>query len=80
MLSPRDAYFSPHLTVAAEEAIGRVSAELVAPYPPGIPVLAPGERITGEAVRGLRQAMADGTQVRYAADRTLRTLQVVADA
>jgi arginine decarboxylase len=78
--SPRDAFFSPHVTVAAEDAIGRVSAELVAPYPPGIPVLAPGERITREAVDGLRQAMADGTQVRYAADRTLQTLQVVADA
>ena len=79
MLSPRDAYFSRHRTVAAEEAVGRVSAELVAPYPPGIPVLAPGERITGEAIDGLRQAMADGTQVRYAADRSLRTFQVVAD-
>ena len=79
-MSPRDAYFSPHRTLPADESIGRVSAELVAPYPPGIPVLAPGERITGEAVSGLRQAMADGTQVRYAADRTLRTFQVVADA
>jgi lysine decarboxylase len=78
-LSPRDAYFAPHETLPAEAAIDRVSAELVAPYPPGIPVLAPGERITGEAVEGLRQAMADGTQVRYAADPTLRTLQVVAE-
>jgi len=42
-------------------------------------VLAPGERITLEAVEGLREAMADGTQVRYAADRTLETLQVVAE-
>jgi len=56
-----------------------VSAELVAPYPPGIPVLAPGERITSEAVEGLRWVMADGTQVRYAADRTLATVQVVSD-
>jgi len=79
-LSPRDAYFAPHETVPAERAIGRVSAELVAPYPPGIPVLAPGERITGEAIEGLRQALAEGTQVRYAADRTLRTFQVVANA
>ena len=79
VISPRDAYFAPHLTVPAEEAIDRVSAELVAPYPPGIPVLAPGERITSEAVDGLRQVMADGTQVRYAADRTLATLQVVAE-
>jgi lysine decarboxylase len=77
VISPRDAFFSPHLTVPADEAIGRVSAELAAPYPPGIPVLAPGERITSEAVEGLRRVMADGTQVRYAADRTLATFQVV---
>jgi lysine decarboxylase len=79
VLSPRDAFFAPHATVSAEEALGRVSAELVAPYPPGIPVLAPGELVTREAVQGLRRALADGTQVRYAADPTLRTLQVVAD-
>jgi lysine decarboxylase len=79
VMSPRDAYFAAHRTVAAMDAIGCVSAELVAPYPPGIPVLAPGERITASAVDGLRQAMADGTQVRYAADPTLASLQVVAD-
>ncbi len=78
VIPPRDAFFARHETLPAEVAIGRVSAELVAPYPPGIPVLAPGERITAEALEGLRQAMADGTQVRYAADRTLLTLQVVA--
>jgi lysine decarboxylase len=80
VMSPRDAYFAAHRTVAAMDAIGCVSAELVAPYPPGIPVLAPGERITAAAVDGLRQAMADGTQVRYAADPTLASLQVVAGA
>jgi lysine decarboxylase len=78
VLSPRDAYFAPHETVPVDNAIGQVSAELVAPYPPGIPVLAPGERITQAAIDGLRDAMADGTQVRYAADPTLATLQVVA--
>ncbi|HUW16255.1 MAG TPA: aminotransferase class V-fold PLP-dependent enzyme [Actinomycetes bacterium] len=78
VMSPRDAYFAAHRTVAAMDAIGCVSAELVAPYPPGIPVLAPGERITAAAVDGLRQAMADGTQVRYATDPTLASLQVVA--
>ncbi len=78
VLSPREAYFAEHETVSADDAIGQVSAELVAPYPPGIPVLAPGERITDAAVDGLRDAMSDGTQVRYAADPTLDTLQVVA--
>ena len=79
VISPREAYFAKHATVPAGQAVGRVSAELVAPYPPGIPVLAPGERITREAVLALRQALADGTQVRYAADRTLQSFQVVDD-
>jgi lysine decarboxylase len=79
VMPPRDAFFAPHHTVSAVEAIGRVSAELVAPYPPGIPVLAPGERITDQAVEGLRQALADGIQVRYAADPSLGTFQVVVD-
>jgi len=78
VMSPRDAYFAEHVSVSAEEAIGRVSAELVAPYPPGIPVLTPGERVTEAAVVGLRAVMSHGTQVRYAADPTLQTLQVVA--
>jgi len=79
VMSPREAFFAPRVTVPAAEAIGRVSAEVVAPYPPGIPVLAPGERIASEAVEGLRQMMADGTQVKYAADRTLATFQVVSE-
>ncbi|MFL6288468.1 MAG: decarboxylase, partial [Actinomycetes bacterium] len=78
VMSPRDAYFAEHRTVGAAEAIGQVSAELVAPYPPGIPVLAPGERITEAAVAGLGAVMSHGTQVRYAADPTLQTFQVVA--
>lgn len=79
VMSPRDAYFAEHRTVASSDAIGQVSAELVAPYPPGIPVLAPGERITQAAVDGLAAVMSHGTQVRYAADPSLETLQVVTD-
>ena len=78
-MSPRDAYFAEHRTVPSSDAIGQVSAELVAPYPPGIPVLAPGERITQAAVDGLAAVMSHGTQVRYAADPSLETLQVVTD-
>jgi lysine decarboxylase len=78
VMSPRDAYFADHRTVSAKEAIGQVSAELVAPYPPGIPVLTPGERVTEAAVTGLAAVRSHGTQVRYAADPTLATFQVVA--
>ncbi len=78
VMSPREAFFAPHVTVPAAQAVGRVSAELVAPYPPGVPVLAPGERITAEAVTDLQAAADAGVQVRYATDSTLRTFDVVA--
>ena len=75
--SPRAAFFALHEAVSVEAAIGRTSAELVAPYPPGIPVLAPGERVTAAAVDALRAALAHGTRVAYAADPSLATLRVV---
>jgi lysine decarboxylase len=77
VLAPREAYFAPNETVGADAAIGRISAELVAPYPPGVPVLAPGELITAEALAALREVAADGGRIAYAADPTLATFQVV---
>ncbi|WP_091178502.1 aminotransferase class I/II-fold pyridoxal phosphate-dependent enzyme [Microlunatus flavus] len=78
VLSPREAFFAPATTVPTADAVGRVSAELVAPYPPGVPVLAPGERVTAEALAGLQAAAAAGTRIAYAADPTIATLRVVA--
>jgi lysine decarboxylase len=77
-LSPRAAFFAPHTTVDATVAVGRVSAEIIAPYPPGVPVLIPGEVITADILAALREARSTGTRVAYAADPTLDTLQVVA--
>lgn len=77
-LTPREAFFARHETVPADAAIGRVSAELVAPYPPGVPVLAPGEEVSAPALAALRAARDDGSRIAYAADPTLSTLQVVA--
>lgn len=78
VMPPREAFFAPAATLGVREAIGRVSVELVAPYPPGVPVLAPGERITAEAVDGLLAAAEAGTRIAYAADPTMQTLRVVA--
>jgi arginine decarboxylase len=78
VLAPREAFFAPNETVAASAAVGRISAELVAPYPPGVPVLAPGELITAEALAALREVAADGGRIAYAADPSLATFQVVA--
>lgn len=50
VLTPREAFFSPSELVPLKDAAGRVAAQVLAPYPPGIPVLCPGEVITPEAV------------------------------
>ena len=78
-MSPRAAFFADTETVPAAEALGRVCAELIAPYPPGIPVLAPGELVTAEAVAALGDARAAGVRIAYAADQSLDTLRVVSD-
>lgn len=77
VLSPRQAFFAEREPVRWESAAGRVCAEVVAPYPPGVPVLAPGERITQAALDALRQAASDGARIAYAADPTLATVLAV---
>ncbi len=77
VMAPREAFFAPNETVPAAAAVGRVSAELIAPYPPGVPVLAPGELITAAAVEALREVAADGGRIAYAADPSLQTFQVI---
>lgn len=76
-MSPRAAFFARTETVPVERAVGRVCVELVAPYPPGIAVLAPGEEVTVEALDALYRARRDGVRVAYAADPSLATLRVV---
>jgi hypothetical protein len=67
----------PPFSVPADNAVGRVSSELLCPYPPGVPLLFPGERITAGALAALRATLAAGGAVTGARDGTLATLQVV---
>jgi len=76
-LSPRSAFFAPRETVAWEQGIDRLSAETICPYPPGIPWVLPGERITPEVLAGLRQVRQLGGVLTGCADSNLETLQVV---
>jgi arginine decarboxylase len=78
-LTPREAFFAGHETVAADQAVGRVSAELIAPYPPGVPLLAPGEIITAESITALRTAAASGVRIAYAGDCSLNSFLVVVE-
>ena len=60
VLSPRDAFFANSKLVNIKDAIGLISADLICPYPPGIPIIMPGERITTNAVVYLKQIVAAG--------------------
>lgn len=79
-LSPREVYFGPQTVVPIAAAIGRISAEWVCPYPPGIPVLLPGEQITETAVECLQQVLAQGGVITGCRDPHLHTLTVAAIA
>lgn len=64
VLTPREAVLGRVRRVAWSEACGEVSADLVTPYPPGTPLLVPGERIGAEVVEWARQARACGWELR----------------
>ena len=76
-ISMRDAYFAQTHMVKACDAIGRISADLIAPYPPGVAVIAPGEVLTPTIIEGLAVTKAAGVRIAYATDETLSTYRVV---
>jgi lysine decarboxylase len=76
-MPPRDAFFAPTRAISLDTASGRVSAELVIPYPPGIPVLAPGEIITDDKIAYLQEGARHGMYVSGPTDPSLATIRVV---
>ena len=79
-LSMRDAYFAKTEMVDAASALGRVSADLIAPYPPGVAVVAPGEVLTQQIIEGLASSRAAGVRIAYATDSTLAQYRVVLES
>jgi arginine/lysine/ornithine decarboxylase len=77
---PRDAFFGPTEMVPAEDAAGRVAAEQLTPYPPGIPTVVPGERLNQAVVDYLRSGLDAGMVVPDASDSKLKQFKVVASA
>ena len=75
-MSIRDAYFADTEFVLANDAIGRISADLIAPYPPGVAVVAPGEVLTEQIVNGLATTQKAGVRIAYASDASLATYRV----
>ena len=77
-MPPREAFFSETELVAAGDAVGRIAAEQLTPYPPGIPVVVPGENINEAVVDYLRSGVAAGMVVPDATDRSMEQIRVVA--
>jgi arginine decarboxylase len=76
VLLPRDAFFGRTEQVPWEKAVNRVSAEMLTPYPPGIPAALPGERLTSDVLRYLRTGIEAGMVVPDAADTEVRSVRV----
>lgn len=75
-LSPRETFYAPVEVVELKKSIGRICAEEVTFYPPGIPLLMPGEKISAQVVELIGQSVG---KVFGAADKTLSTIKVVAE-
>jgi lysine decarboxylase len=77
VMTPREAFLGSGVAVPVEDAVGRVSCESIAGYPPGVPALLPGERVTSEVVEYLRELTAAGARLHGAADPTFATVRVL---
>lgn len=77
VLPPRTAFWGDVERVPLEQAVHRVAAEFVMVYPPGIPLLVPGERITPTDVGYIRQHQAWGYPIQGPEDETIATIRVV---
>jgi arginine decarboxylase len=80
VMTPREAFLGRQEVVPVRDAVGRVAAESLAAYPPGIPNVLPGERLTAETLDYIQRALEDGGSLRGASDRALRTLRVVVES
>lgn len=78
-MTPREAFLGPQESVPFAEAEGRIAAESLAAYPPGVPNVLPGEELTGETIRYISDTLSAGGQVRGAGDQSLETVRVVAN-
>ena len=76
-ISPRDAFFGKNKSVILEESIGYISAETICPYPPGIPILMPGEIITSQALKYLKEVNRLGAVISGCSDYNLKTIKII---
>ena len=72
-----EAWDAPYRTVPIEECSGAVCAEFVYRYPPGIPILVPGERMTDQVMHLIAQELKSGGSLQGMADRSAKTIRIL---
>lgn len=77
VMTPQDAFYSEKEMIPILDSVGRVSAEFVMAYPPGIPILAPGEKITDEIIRYISYAKEKGCLLTGTEDMHVDKINVV---
>ena len=75
--TPKEAFYAAKKSLPIDETVGKTAAEFLMCYPPGIPVLAPGERVTREILDYIHYAKRKGCQITGPEDMTIRRLQVM---
>lgn len=78
VVAPREAFLGRSEAVAVDDALGRISCEAISGYPPGVPTLLPGERVSAEVISYLRALKAAGARLHGAADPAFATVRVLA--
>lgn len=77
ILSPREAYFHKKTVISWREAAGKISGEMIVPYPPGIPLVYPGERIGAEVWQQVEEYRRKGLAIHGPVDQSLETLRII---
>jgi arginine decarboxylase len=80
VLPPREAFLGDAEQVPVDDAVGRISCESIASYPPGVPALLPGERVSAETVSYLRELAESGARLHGASDPAFNTINVLREA
>ena len=78
VISPQEAFYADKVSVPIEASAGRVCSEFVMCYPPGIPLLAPGERVTAEILEHIEYAKNKGCSMTGPEDPDIKHLNVLA--
>jgi lysine decarboxylase len=79
VVSPRFAFYSEKRELKLEDAEGEISAEMLMAYPPGIPIICPGERITKEVIDYARALKSEGCHLQGTEDPEAEVIKVLAD-